>query len=287
MSKQNGSRVEITCPECLKRDEPTAFEFLRREAIVDAYRIRSWPGVVQQQRVVHAIDAGGLLVQYSLREQVECSFPGGHGHKRGFIGQARCGVLLRIGHICVDRNLVGLEKAIEHLKASRQHFKRLSTIATEPRLCLQVLEALQPRARKYFHPCEKRWQLAFERLATGSAKELEFMRRGKHLVRAGHAKNDFTMIERETDFVARVQGIEFWKQRFTLEQYNQMVREADELNAADLGGLSETAVAGLARRAAELRARTNRFERWLGYGDQFFSLANYRAAQELARKYLH
>lgn len=74
-------------------------------------KVIEYPGVVLDCTERHSMDIDGILLRYKFKTLIECSFPGRHLHGDGVIARTRCGILLRVGHVCASRSIEGWDEA--------------------------------------------------------------------------------------------------------------------------------------------------------------------------------
>jgi hypothetical protein len=108
--------MTVLCAECesLPPDPDQNAPYPRLSKI--AGEVLSWPGVQLDCDVKHWVDAGRVLLRYKLKPFIACSLPGRHAHGEGCIAKTRCGIVLRLGHICAEGSVVGWDKVREQMR---------------------------------------------------------------------------------------------------------------------------------------------------------------------------
>jgi len=276
---------KVTCNACKALPE-SSLPPPREKLIDDPNVIRKWRNVIGKTDVVHEIDAGGLIARYRIKDHVTCSFPDQRLHGEGWLGHPRCEVgkkdalVVRIGWCCAGKRISGFTAAIEKVARNEQINRWRSVVTTEPIACLRRLAEVRAAAAELnlFWPCSEELRVAFVRLARGPARDLEYTVTAKALVRT---PGSHEMELKETAFVETVAGFEFWRHRRTSTDLEALECLCRRLRDLAQSRLSEADLERLYDEAVKAEKETTAFERWLGYGRQFFAPLNYEKARSL------
>jgi hypothetical protein len=115
--------------------------------------VLEYPGVVLDSADTHWIDPGCTLVRYRFKStMIACSLPGRHQHGEGRIVRARCGLLLRMGHICAKKYVLGYKEAMraEELQVEldvKREFERRAKQRAEEAESRALRERLEAKER--------------------------------------------------------------------------------------------------------------------------------------------
>jgi hypothetical protein len=277
---------KVTCEACLALP-PSSLPPPRDRLITDAHAVQKWQRVIERTDVIHAIDAAGLVARYRLPkgQLVTCSFPDQRPHAIGRIGVPRCEMpsdmppFLRIGRCCAIKRVSGIAEAVAGLGIAERDARRRSDLMTIPLTSLRRFAELQPVIKELnlFWPCDKQSQDAFARLSRAPASALEYMVPGKALVYVPGRGEELRL----TAYIRSIAGIEFWRRRFTSTELEELEHTARRLRDIGQSRLSTSDLEQLHREALSLQKQTDAFDRWVGYGKQFFAPENLWRAREL------
>jgi hypothetical protein len=265
--------------------------------IEDAHVVRHWPNVIERTDVVHAVDAGGLIARYRFRDgqgEVICSFPDQTSHGIGRLANPRCELVhnasaprvVRLGHICAHRHIAGYEGAVAHVAKQEERARWRSYLATEPVQCLTELTAIRSRIDQHqlFTCCPERMRSAFAKLARGPARDLEYMRPSRELVRV---PGTYEMEVRITEVVGGLVGMEFWRESHTPHELDELFERLRRLCEVAHARFSEEELRRVYLQARALRRKVTALARWVERGVAFFEPTNMARAERAAAKYLH
>jgi hypothetical protein len=76
----------------------------------------------------HYAEMDGVLAEYHFKDEVECSFPGGHRHRNGIVSRMLCETVLRMGLHCARKYVVNFAEMKSDLKRRVEHQANLRRI---------------------------------------------------------------------------------------------------------------------------------------------------------------